>query len=85
MFAIDTYEIFQKHENTKITPSTKLKLINYSSYYRWIFILIVFFGFNGFNYFATTKVRDFFGPSKNVIHLINNLMRSENRLLETYF
>lgn len=38
-------------------------------------------GINGFNYLATSDVRDIFGPSKMVIELVNALMRGENRLL----
>ena len=84
MFAIDTHDLFAKADS-KVSFNSKLKLINYSNYYRWIFATLAFLSLNGFNYMGTNNVRDFFGPSQQVIELINELTRAENRLLESYF
>lgn len=80
IFSIDTHDI-GKVDLSKISSVSKIKLINYSTYYRWIVIVALLFAINGFNYLSTHNVRVIFDPSKTVMELVNALMRGENRLL----
>lgn len=70
---------------SKISSISKIKLINYSSYYKWIFVVLLLLAFNGFNFLATENIRFISKPTKDVMELVNALMRGENRLLEAYF
>jgi hypothetical protein len=85
VFEIDTYDLFHKNDLAKNGISSKIKFINYENYYKWIFILLLFALLNTVNYLATQQVRNFFPDSQLVITQINDLMRSENKLLESYF
>ena len=69
---------------SKISSISKIKLINYSSYYKWIFVVLLLLAFNGFNFLATENIRFISKPTKDVMELVNALMRGENRLLEAY-
>lgn len=64
---------------------SKVKLINYGNYYRWIFIVALFSVLNAMNYLNNNQIRTTVGPSNTLIRLIDSLMRGENRLLESYF
>lgn len=85
VFSIDTYDLFHKTEQGRGGLSTKIRFMNYESYYKWLFILLVFVLANSMNYLATQRIRDFFPVSQSVIDQVNNLMRSENKMLEGYF
>jgi hypothetical protein len=85
VFSIDTYDLFHKAETGRGGLSVKIRLMNYESYYKWLFILLAFVLANSINYMATKHIRDFFPVSQAVIKQVNNLMRSENKMLEGYF
>lgn len=80
IFEIDTYDLFHRNDPNK-SNSSKIRFINYENYYKWIFILLIFCLLNALNYVATSQIRDFFPSSETVIREVNDLMRSENRLL----
>lgn len=81
VFEIDTYDLFHKGDTGRGGLAGKVKFMNYESYYKWIFIIIVFLALNAINYQATAQIRNFFPVSQAVIKQINDLMRSENQIL----
>lgn len=81
LFSIDTYDLFHRSEGARPSLSSKIRFINYENYYKWISIILVLLLANGLNYLATLQIRNFFTPSQIVIAEINDLMRSENKLL----
>lgn len=84
VFGIDTYDLFHKNDSGRGGLSSKIRFMNYENYYKWLFILLLFVLANAINYITNMQVRNFFPVSQAVIYQVNNLMRSENQLLEGY-
>ena len=82
---MDTFDLFRKDNSLKSNLSSKIKFINYEKYLKWTFILLLFCLINLINYLAASQIRNFFPTSRTVIEKTTELMRSENKLLESYF
>lgn len=74
VFGIDNNDL-GKVDQTRTSSLSKIKLLNYNSYYKWAFIGLALIAINALNYLATTNVRNMFDPSKKVISYVNSLMR----------
>ena len=71
-------------ETGKILSISKVRLVRYSKYNKWVPILIIFLILNGFNYLINDNIQKFIAPSQTVFDDLNSLMRGENRLIEGY-
>jgi hypothetical protein len=72
VFAIDNHEL-SKVEEGRFSSFSKVRLINYNKFYRWIVTLTVFLFINGLNYLSTSNIRNFFDPSIEIIDKTNRL------------